>query len=484
MKKNLSASALLRSILLRKMERRDGEAERKIISRKKVFMKQLGLHSKRVLLGEKLQEATLVLAEGKIADIFKGPLQPHDFLVTDEGNAVIMPGLIDAHVHINEPGRTVWEGFNTATRAAAAGGITTLVDMPLNSSPVTTDVKAFEKKLAATEGQLHVNCGFWGGVVPQNIDQLEALMGGGVLGIKAFLTHSGIDDFPNVTEADLRKALPQLKKHNLPLLIHAELTSPHAEQYLLEQQPTSYQAYLKSRPKYWEDDAIEMMIRLCREFDTHIHIVHLSSSNSIKAIRQAQVAGLPITVETCPQYLYFHAEAIPDGQTQFKCAPPIREQANNNLLWQALQEGFFNFIASDHSPAPPEIKELDSGNFQNAWGGIAGLQFNLPVIWTKAKEKGFSIADISRLMSGQVASFLKLDDRKGRLAKGFDADIMVWEPETSFEVTSEMIHFRHKVSPYLGERLYGLVRKTFVGGQLVYNHGTFNQLGQGKILKR
>lgn len=446
-------------------------------------MKQLALHSKRILLENQLQEATLIIADGKILDIIKGTLQSYDFPVKNAKNAVIMPGLIDAHVHINEPGRTAWEGFDTATRAAAAGGITTLVDMPLNSSPVTTDAQAFEEKLQAAAGQLHVNCGFWGGVVPDNIDQLEALMQSGVLGIKAFLTHSGIDDFPNVTEADLRKALPLIKKYKLPLLVHAELSSPHGDQKLLEQNPTSYQAYLKSRPKSWEDDAISLMIRLCREFDTYIHIVHLSSANSIKQIQQAKDEGLPITVETCPQYLFFHAEAIPDGQTQYKCAPPIREKANNEQLWQALETDFFDFIASDHSPAPPSIKELDSGNFQKAWGGIAGLQFNLPVIWTKAKERGFSIPDISRLLSSQVASFLKMEDRKGKIAVGYDADLLVWEPESVFEITRDLIQFRHKVTPYEGQRLYGVVKKTFVGGELVFDEGDFRALGKGKILK-
>ncbi len=434
-------------------------------------MKMLGLHSKRILIENQCKEATLIIAGDKIIDIIEGPIQSYDFPIKNEENALIMPGLIDAHVHINEPGRTAWEGFDTATRAAAAGGITSLVDMPLNSSPVTTDAAAFEQKLAAARGKLHVNCGFWGGLVPGNIAQLEELMECGVLGIKAFLTHSGIDDFPNVTEADLRKALPLIKKHKLPLLVHAELSSPHPDQQLLEQKPTSYQAYLKSRPKSWEDEAIQLMIRLCREYDTHVHIVHLSSSNSIRSIREAKAEGLPITVETCPQYLYFHAEAIPDGQTQYKCAPPIREKANQELLWQALRDDFFDFIASDHSPAPPDIKELETGNFSKAWGGIAGLQFNLPVIWTKAREKGFSISDISRLMSSQPASFLKMENRKGQLAKGFDADIVVWEPERYFEVTKELIQFRHQVTPYLGERLWGVVKKTFVGGELVFGGG-------------
>ncbi|MEP1093765.1 MAG: allantoinase AllB [Cyclobacteriaceae bacterium] len=446
--------------------------------------KRFGLHSKRVLIDDQLVEATVVVEGGKISRIDMGTIDSTDFSIQDLGNSVLMPGLIDCHVHINEPGRSEWEGFDTATKAAAAGGITTLIEMPLNADPVTTTQEAFEKKLAATEGKLHVNCGFWGGIVPDNIGDLDDLIESGVFGIKAFLTHSGIDEFPNVSEEDLRNGLPILKKHNVPLLVHAELDTPHDDQRLLDENPRSYQAYLKSRPKSWEDEAIQLMINLCEEFETPIHIVHLSSSNSIQPLIKAKKSGLPISTETCPHYFFFNAEEIADGQTQYKCAPPIRERANNDQLWQAAKDGLFSFIVSDHSPALPEIKELKSGNLKKAWGGIAGLQFNLPVFWTKAKDRGLSIADTARLMSSNVAAFLKMENKMGKIAKGHNADLMVWDPEDSFEVTKEIINFRHKITPYLGHQLSGVVRRTYVAGNLIYNDGAFNALGKGRVLTR
>lgn len=448
------------------------------------MMNSFGLHSKRVLIDDQLIEATIFVQDGKIEEIVPGNNWNNNYPVVDVGNSVIMAGLIDCHVHINEPGRTEWEGFETATEAAAAGGITTLVEMPLNASPVTTTKAAFDIKLEATKGKLHVNCGFWGGVIPENIGELDELIQSGVLGIKAFLTHSGIDEFPNVTEDDLRKALPILKKHNVPLLVHAELESPHSDQQLLEANPISYQAYLKSRPRSWEDKAIRLMIDLCREFETPIHIVHLSSSDSIEVMKNAISEGLLITVETCPHYLFFNAEDIEDGRTEFKCAPPIREKVNNDLLWKALKDGLFSFIVSDHSPAIPEIKELESGNLKKAWGGIAGLQFSLPAFWTKAKEKGFTISEIAKLMSYNVAEYLNLEDQKGKIAVGFDADLMIWNPEAVFEVTKDIIQFRHKVTPYEGYKLHGVVEKTFLGGHKVYDNGVFIELSKGKVLKR
>ena len=449
------------------------------------MMEKFGLHSKQVLIDDRLVEATVFVQNGKIDRIELGSLpEQQEIPVEDLSDLVIMPGLIDCHVHINEPGREEWEGFDTATRAAAAGGITTLIEMPLNADPVTTTRDAFEKKVTATVGKLHVNCGFWGGIVPENIDDLDGLIESGVFGIKAFLTHSGIDEFPNVREEDLREGLPILKRHNVPLLVHAELDQPNDSQQNLDENPTSYQAYLKSRPKSWEDGAIQLMIDLCKEFETPIHIVHLSSSNSIELLSNAKEAGLPISTETCPHYLFFNAEEIPDGQTQYKCAPPIREQTNNDKLWQAAKDGLFSFIVSDHSPALPEIKELKSGNLKKAWGGIAGLQFNLPVFWTKARNYDFSVTEISQLMSTNVATFLKMEDRKGAIAEGYDADLTVWDPKDSFEVTKEIINFRHKITPYLGHRLEGVVRRTYVAGELVYRDGTFEALGKGKVLTR
>lgn len=445
-------------------------------------MQKKAYYSDQVLWEGALRPATVLVEGSKIVSVHAGKVAEEDIVLEDFGNAVLMPGLIDAHVHINEPGRTEWEGFATATQAAAAGGICTLVDMPLNSSPVSTTAAAFSEKLAATKGQLHVNCGFWGGLVPENIADLEELLDAGVLGLKAFLTHSGIDDFPNVVEADLHKALPILKAKNSVLLVHCEIEKAHAAQTVLANYPRSYSAYLQSRPKSWEDEAIALMIRLCETYEVPIHIVHLSSANALEMIRAAKAKGLALTVETCPQYLYFSAEQIPDGATAFKCAPPIREARNNEKLWQALQTGLIDFIATDHSPAPPAIKVLDTGNFKTAWGGIASLQFSLPAMWTKARGEGATVLDICQWMSAKVASFLSLQQRKGKIAPGYDADLVVWDPEATFVVKEEAIFHRHKVTPYLGETLYGVVQTTVVNGRKVFENGKIVNPNCGELI--
>lgn len=402
--------------------------------------------------------------------------------VEELGDWVLMPGLIDPHVHINEPGRTEWEGFDTATRAAAAGGITTLVDMPLNSTPVTTHPEAFQAKLKAAEGKLHVNCGFYGGIVPGNTDALEALIKAGVLGIKAFLCHSGIDDFPNVEAADLRAGMPILTKYGIPLLAHCELVADHPEANAMDQHPRSHAAWLRSRPKAWENKAIELMIELCREFNCRTHIVHLSSSDAIHPLQAAVAEGLPITVETCPHYLVFAAEDIGDGQTLFKCAPPIRERANNDLLWEALRSGLISMVVTDHSPATPDLKGIETGRFREAWGGIASLQFSLAATWTEAAKRGFGIEDVARWMSANVARFLGLDHVKGAIKAGYDADLVVWDPSAPCPTDKSDIHHRHPISPYMGLDLKGRVMKTIVGGKIVYNQGNFPNFGAGNII--
>lgn len=447
-------------------------------------MKGFALHSKRVVTDEGIKEATIVIRDEKIESIGHGDVHHKEVLFEDFGNAVIMPGLIDSHVHINEPGRTDWEGFDTATRAAAAGGITTLIDMPLNSSPVTTTAQAFFLKEESAKKTLHVNCGFYGGIIPGNLNELKGLIDSGVFGIKAFLTYSGIDEFPNVSEQHLREALPILKKYSAPLLVHAELAAPHKDEGLLEQNPTSYMAFLKSRPKSWEDNAIRLMIDLCEEFKSPVHIVHLSSSNSITPLKEAIGKGIAISTETCPHYLFFNAEDIQNKQTQLKCAPPIRGRENNNLLWDAVKNRIISFIVTDHSPSLPGMKALESGNFKKAWGGIAGLQFSLPAVWTKAKERGFTLPDISSLMSSNVARFLTLEKSKGKIAEGFDADLIVWHPEREFTVTKSMIQHRHKITPYEGQHLRGVVERTYVAGHKVFENGKFHSLNKGKILKR
>jgi allantoinase len=441
------------------------------------------IYSKRVLTPEGIKEATVYIAGGKITDVTEGKITT-GVEVFDAGDSVLMPGLIDSHVHINEPGRTEWEGFETATKSAAAGGITTLVDMPLNSTPVTTTAEAFLEKQESAYGKLFVNCGFWGGIVPGNTNDILPLIHAGVLGFKAFLTHSGIDDFPNVDALDLEKASAFLSKEKIPLLVHAELDWEHQGLKALEESPLSYKAFLHSRPKDWEDQAINMMIDLSEAFSLKVHIVHLSSSTSIEQLKAARTKGLPITVETCPHYLFFNAENIPDGDTRFKCAPPIREKANNDLLWQALKDGLIDFVVTDHSPAPPSLKKNDSGNLKDAWGGISSLQLSLPVMWTLMRKNNFSLEDLSRLMSGNVSKFIALDQSKGKIQRGYDADLAIFNPERKFKVKQSMMHHRHKMTPYEGVELYGVVEQTYVAGKKVFDNGSFVSSPPGKIILR
>ncbi len=425
-----------------------------------------GIYSRRCWLDNKLQEATVYFTDGVITQLQKG--KPSSFKdIDDVGEHVLMPGVIDAHVHINEPGRTDWEGFDTATKAAAAGGITTIMDMPLNSSPVTTTLKALKEKLTVTERKLHVNCGFYGGLIPGNQNDLEELINGGVLGIKAFLTHSGIDEFPNVGEKELNEAMPILAKYNLPLLVHCELTDENnnADLFL---HPTSYQSYLASRPKSWENKAIELMINLCEKHNCKTHIVHVSSAEALVQIEKAKQKGLQLTAETCPHYIFFNASQIPNASTIYKCAPPIREQDNNNLLKEALNNGILDFITSDHSPAPPGIKEIESGNLQKAWGGIAGLQFLLSAGWSSLKAI-IPLENFIRLLTERPSQFLQIEKQKGFIKQGHDADFTIWAPEENFIVKEESIFHKHKISPYVSQQLSGVVHRTIVNGSTIYH---------------
>jgi allantoinase len=440
------------------------------------------IKSNNVVIANDIKSAFVAIKNGIIAEIWSVLPVNVEQEVNDLGDKYLMPGVVDPHVHINEPGRTQWEGFDTATKSAIAGGVTTLVDMPLNASPVTTDVQALQQKITAAKKNLHTNCGFWGGIVPGNENELEGLIENGVLGFKAFLTHSGIDEFPNVTEPDLRKAMPVIAKYNLPLLVHCELTD--SGQHAQHTDSPSYKNYLSSRPRVWEDNAINLMIRLCEEYNCRVHIVHLSSSNSIEPIKKAKAKGLRLTVETGQHYLYFNAENIPDGQTQFKCAPPIREKENNDLLWAALQEGVIDFVATDHSPAPPDMKETESGNFMKAWGGIASLQFALPVLWTAAKKRNIPFTKIVKWLCENPASLIGNTFKKGKIGKGYDADLIVVDPDKKFVVTSDIIHHKHKITAYAGETLSGVVEQTWLGGVQVYANNNFLKLNEGKLLMR
>ena len=451
------------------------------------------IRGRRVVLPDALVSASIQIHDGRIisVDSYDEGGADCEVIEVDE-ESVVMPGLVDTHVHINEPGRTSWEGFRTATLAAAAGGVTTLVDMPLNSVPPTTTVSGFTSKLNAANGNCHVDTGFWGGVVPGNTAELAGLHHAGVVGFKCFLVPSGVDEFPHVTEEHLREAMPELTRLGALLIVHAELPGPidstgigpgyEAPDKKLS--GTVYQTFLKSRPRAAENEAVELMIRLSREFNTRVHIVHLSSAEVVPMLRAATGSGTRITAETCPHYLYFAAEDIHDRATEFKCCPPIRERENREALWQALADGTIDTVVSDHSPCPQDMKLRESGDFLKAWGGISSLQLRLPVIWTEASKRGFSLLDISRWLARAPARLVGLDGRKGEIAAGGDADLVIWNPEKQFRVTPAMLHHRHRFTPYAGEVLSGVVLRTFLRGRTVYDSGKFVGVPQGLFLSR
>jgi allantoinase len=404
--------------------------------------------------------------------------------VVEAGDAVVMAGLVDTHVHVNEPGRTAWEGYATATQAAAAGGVTMLVDMPLNSIPPTTTRAGLEEKLAAARGQCWVDVGFWGGVVPGNLHELEPLMASGARGFKCFLAPSGVDEFPHVTENELRPAMAELKRLGAVLLVHAELPGPiDAATATLGASPAQdYQTFLRSRPPAAENEAVALMVCLCRETGARVHIVHHSSAEALPLLREAKDEGLPLTAETCPHYLTFAAEDIPPGATHFKCCPPVRERANREKLWEAFGAGLLDLVVTDHSPCTPALKLLDEGDFMQAWGGIAALQFGLPVMWTQAQTRGYGLRDIARWMCEGPARLAGLDARKGRLAPGYDADIIVWQPEREFTITPDAVRHKHKITPYSGLNLRGVVEATFLRGAKIYEHGQVISNPVGRLI--
>jgi allantoinase len=441
----------------------------------------------RVVTPDGERSASIHIRGGVIAKISGIDDLPSAISVYEAGDLVVMPGLVDTHVHINEPGRTDWEGFATATRAAAAGGITTLIEMPLNSIPATTTVAALQVKLSAAVGKLSVDTGFWGGVVPGNAHELRGLWEAGCFGFKCFLIDSGVQEFASVGETALRVSLPILARIGAPLLGHCELPGPIIEvaKHLPDNASrTSYQTWLALRPRTAEHDAIELLSRLGAEFGARVHVVHLSSADAIPQIRKSRAAGQHLTVETCPHYLTFASEEIPERATQFKCAPPIRELENREQLWAGLREAAIDMIATDHSPCPPEMKRQDSGDFLDAWGGISSLQLSLPAVWTEAKRRGFSLTHLARWLCEAPARLAGLADQKGAIAPGCDADLVIWNPGAGFRIDPAQLHHRHKLTPYAGRDLMGIVEATFLRGAKIFDRGKFCASPAGRVLLR
>ncbi|MHB8217413.1 MAG: allantoinase AllB [Candidatus Sulfotelmatobacter sp.] len=431
--------------------------------------------SRCVVTPERIRPAAILAERERIQGVVPPDQIPSGYKVHNFGDATILPGLVDSHVHINDPGRADWEGFETATRAAAAGGYTLLVDMPLNCLPATTTVAALEAKRGAAHGRCCVDWAAWGGVVHNNQSDIEALAVAGVPGFKCFLINPGIEGFTMVTEQQLRMALPHVARTGLPLLVHAELPGPidRATVALTNADWSCYSTYLQSRPDEAELAAIRLMLSLCREYGFRLHIVHLSTSQALPELRTARSEGLPVSVETCPHYLHLTAENIANGATLSKCAPPIRSRENCERLWQGLRDGVIDMVVTDHSPCPPAMKRLADGNFQTAWGGIASLPLALPLMWTEARRRGFTLLDLARWMSEAPARLAGCNARKGQISAGHDADFVVFDPDTEFIVTKERLHYRHPVSPYLGETLRGVVKATYLRGSPVFSEGKF-----------
>jgi allantoinase len=438
------------------------------------------IRSRRVVTPSATRPASIHISGERIERVADYDDVPDGAPVEDYGDLVVMPGLVDSHVHVNEPGRADWEGFETATRAAAAGGVTTIVDMPLNSIPPTTSAAALEAKLHAMDGKCRVDLGLWGGAVPGNARALPDMVLEGALGFKCFLVDSGVPEFGHLDRAQLAEALAALRGLDAPLLVHAELgelIAPLAETH-------AYEDYLASRPRTAEDAAIDLVAGEAERAGTRAHIVHLSSASGLDRIRRARDARIPLTAETTPHYLYFDAEAVPDGATEFKCAPPIRERANRERLWEGVREGLLAAIVSDHSPCTPELKRREEGDFARAWGGIASLQFGLSIVWTEARKRGIALEMISHLMSAGPAAIAGIAGRKGSIAAGRDADIIVFESDARFRVTPAVIQHRHSVTPYAGASLTGVVKTTYVRGRKVWEGGRAIGLPAGEWIRR
>ncbi len=439
------------------------------------------LRSRNVVTPQGTRPAAIHINDRSIERIGDFDDVPEGAAVDDYGELMLLPGIVDSHVHVNEPGRTEWEGFETATHAAAAGGVTTIVDMPLNSIPPTTSVAALEAKVHALHGKCRVDVALWGGAVPGNATEFKAMLDAGACGFKCFLVDSGVPEFGHLDSGGLEEALSALHGTSAPLLVHAELAK-HLQAPAGDDR--SYANYLSTRPREAEDEAIALVYALARKTETHAHIVHLSSANGLDVLREARDAQVPLTAETTPHYLYFDAEQVPDGATQFKCAPPIREHANREELWRGIEEGLLTAIVSDHSPCTPELKRMDDGDITRAWGGIASLQFGLSIVWTEARRRGIAIEKIVELMTAGPAGLAGLGHRKGKLSAGYDADILVFDPAARFIVREEQVQHRHKVTPYAGEMLTGVVHATYVRGNKVWEHGRHLGSAIGEWVRR
>ncbi|MGW1256244.1 allantoinase AllB [Streptomyces sp. NPDC002513] len=440
---------------------------------------ELVLRSRRVITPEGTRAASVAVAAGTITAVLPYDAGvPAGARLEDFGDDVLLPGLVDTHVHVNDPGRTEWEGFWTATRAAAAGGITTLVDMPLNSLPPTTTVGHLRTKQETAADKAHVDVGFWGGALPGNVTDLRPLHDAGVFGFKAFLSPSGVDEFPHLDQEQLARSLAEIAGFDGLLVVHAE--DPHHLAAAPQRSGPRYADFLASRPRDAEDTAITHLIAQARRLDARVHVLHLSSADALPLIAAARADGVRITVETCPHYLTLVAEEVPDGASEFKCCPPIREAANQDLLWQALADGTIDCVVTDHSPSTADLKTDD---FATAWGGIAGLQLSLPAVWTEARRRGHGLEDVVRWMSARTARLVGLQSRKGAIAAGHDADFAVLAPDETFTVDPAALQHRNRVTAYAGRTLSGVVRSTWLRGERIAADGEFTE-PKGRLLTR
>ncbi|MEV0555105.1 allantoinase AllB [Streptomyces sp. NPDC050597] len=440
---------------------------------------ELVLRSTRVITPEGTRAASVAVSGGKITAVLAHDAEvPAGARLEDFGDDVLLPGLVDTHVHVNDPGRTEWEGFWTATRAAAAGGITTLVDMPLNSLPPTTTVDHLRIKKDVARSKAHIDVGFWGGALPGNVKDLRPLHDAGVFGFKAFLSPSGVDEFPELDQEQLALSLAEIAGFDGLLIVHAE--DPHHLAAAPQKSGQRYADFLASRPRDAEDTAIANLIGQAKRLNARVHVLHLSSSDALPLIAAAKAEGVRVTVETCPHYLTLTAEEVPDGASEFKCCPPIREAANQDLLWQALADGTIDCVVTDHSPSTADLKTDD---FATAWGGISGLQLSLSAVWTAARARGYGLEDVVRWMSSRTAGLVGLDDRKGAIAVGLDADFAVLAPDETFTVDPAALQHRNRVTAYAGRTLHGVVRSTWLRGERIVTDGQFAD-PRGQLLSR